>query len=83
MMTMRRRGVIVQFSFVIIYVFVVVQRDRRDFQRCSTPPYYVCIVDSPFTQVGGDGILNVTVNGSNIVGQESTIFLLHLNDIGL
>jgi len=34
-------------------------------------------------QVGDDGILNVTVNGWNPVGEVSTQLSLQLNDIGL
>jgi len=72
-------------EFIIFVVFVCfLQRNQQNFQRCS-PRFnaYACDISSPFTQVGDDGILNITVNGSNIVGQESTQLSLQLNDIGL
>jgi len=65
-------------------VFVCfVQRNKHNFERCSSPHSNKCIVSSPFAQADDDGILNVTVNGSNRVGQESTSVSLQLNDIGL
>jgi len=64
-------------------VFVMVQRDQQEFERCSGHPSSGCVVDSPFTHVGDDGSLTVRIKGSNKVGQESKEFPLRLNDIGL
>ena len=62
----------------------MLQRDQHDFEQCSSPPSNLCILDSPFSRVGDDGILTVRINGSSKhFGPESTEFLLHLNEIGL
>ena len=66
------------------YMFICfVHRTKHDFERCSLPNSNKCILSSPFAQVDGDGILNITVNGWNKVGEQSTQFSLQLNDIGL
>jgi len=67
----------------VLCLFVVVQRTKQNFEQCSSPPSNICMLNSSFTQMGDDGILIVTVNGSNVVGQESTQLSLQLNDIGL
>ena len=74
-------GLILQFN--ILHMFAIVHRNRHSVEQCSFPRSTVCNVNSPFMQVGDDGILNVTVNGWNPVGEVSTQLSLQLNDIGL
>jgi len=57
-------------------------RDQHKFERCSSPPSNVCILESPFAHAGDDEILTVRVDGSNRLGQKFRDFQLHLNDIG-
>lgn len=68
-----------QFSMMHVLLWC---RDRHDFEPCLSDTPKVCILDSPFTRVGDDGILTVKINGSNPVGQKSAEFPLHLHDIG-